>query len=335
VVHYQHRLFRKLITDTALKNHEGLAGFISFLNLRYYCKTCLQSSPDIGKPVAGISMSHTATTTPDSVAAQVNNLDVKVSDIGQQLSDLKQVIATLAAKSTAAIDITNAPSASSSTSSTSSVALSYAAAAAKDIKQVVKDAVNETIKRQQSASREQATIAIYGLPEKDHDRTDFTAITTALGCNVKVISMMRIGRPVEISASSSTSRPRPLKVELATCLQRDSLLSVAKQLKADKSTSKIYISQWLSKDEQATLKTTRQHCRQLNDRTPRLADGKSAFIVVNGTVKERLPDGKLRRVRVHDDVKHGDKPDASPVINDNSTSAPAAGYLHRCSLSGT
>ena len=113
-------------------------------------------------------MSNTATTTPDSVAAQVNNLDVKVSDIGQQLSDLKQVIATLAAKSTAAIDITNtnAPSASSSTSSTSSVAMSYAAAAAKDIKQVVKDAVNETIKRQQSASREQATIAIYGLRKR-------------------------------------------------------------------------------------------------------------------------------------------------------------------------
>lgn len=205
--------------------------------------------------------------------------------------------------------------------------MSYAAAAAKDIKHVVKDAVNETIKRQQSACREQVTIAIYGLPEKDHDRADFTAITTALGCNVKVVSMMRIGRPIEISASSSTSRPRPLKVELATCLQRDSLLAVAKQLKAEKSTSKIYISKWLSKDEQATLKTARQHCRQLNDRTPRLADSKLAFVVVNGGVKERLPDGKLRRVRVHDDVKHGDKPDAPTVINDSSTSAPAVGYL--------
>lgn len=146
------------------------------------------------------------------------------------------------------------------------------------------------------------------------------------GCKVHAVSLAHIDQKALSSSAATASRSRPLKVQLVDPLQRDKLLAAAKQLKADKSTSHIRISRWLSKEEQVMSKYARQRCSQLNDITPRLADGKLAFIVFNNEVKERLPYGKLKRVP--DVAENNSKSSSSPAQSSDSCSPqPAASMV--------
>lgn len=308
----------KIATDTALKNHEGLAGFIGFLNLRYYCKACLQSSPDIGKPLAGISMSHTATTTPDSVAAQVNNLEVKVSDIGQQLSDLKQVIATFAAKSTAAVDmptqgmvdvkksiaaldsklqalhesIANPQAGKCEASISNSQVpkecrpLTYASAISAD---VVKSVVSETIKEQQKVNTANASLVVKGFPEEGNDYVQLLDMFQYLYCKCDVISPTRIG-----NQDYSKSKMRPIKVVLSQASNASVILRRAKQLSYNEYYESTFISRWVPDEKMLLFRRQRD---ALNQEHPANKNGRKQFAISSGEIKQRDSKGRLQTYR--------------------------------------
>ncbi len=102
--------------------------------------------------------------------------------------------------------------------------------------------------------------------------------------NTNVIRMARIGQstsqsPASAAAGTST-QPLRLKVELATRVKSDKLLEVAKMLKKDQRWSKVYVTQWLSKEEVANVRSLRQRCHQLNNKSQSLADGRNRSLLL-------------------------------------------------------
>ena len=97
--------------------------------------------------------------------------------------------------------------------------VSYAQALSKDISNVVKTTVVDSLKIQRQFDRVALSIVIFGLPEKKDDLNKVKYILNILECCSTVVNFVRLESPPESSASSlkkSTPKGRPLYVELSS-----------------------------------------------------------------------------------------------------------------------
>jgi hypothetical protein len=229
----------------------------------------------------------------------ISDLSSKVQDIATSIKSICvcQAAPTLISK-TAEIGITSADAASCPSADSKSIAsnqASYAHVLTKDLSEVIKSTVAESIKSQQQSNRILSSLVIHGFPEKGDDFRDVQNLLKSLNCNDNIISLCRIGRP-PVSSSGNTApqvKCRPLKIELRSAADCSYILSRTKLLKKDASTSNIFISQWMSRSELEKVKLLRQKCRELNKDCVPDGSGRLPFMVISGKLMMRNKNGEL------------------------------------------
>ena len=132
--------------------------------------------------------------------------------------------------------------------------MSCAGVAANDIRQGVVATAHEIMKKQRNEERALASVAVYGQPECSNDRADVNSVCFSIGCNVRIISMVLIGKPCQHQSALTRTQPRLLKVKLSRQGDRDKLLDAAKKLKGYQRYSQISISPWFAKADYAAIK---------------------------------------------------------------------------------
>jgi hypothetical protein len=182
--------------------------------------------------------------------------------------------------------------ASSCNKATVTPGLSYAGIVTKDLHQVVQKTVTDVLK---SEERNLATVAVHGLPDSGRDRDALHEILSDAGCNVNIVSTVRIGKLSTLSSPSSAkvTRPRLLKVVLASLAERDRFILAVSKAARSKMPNGIFASQWLSKEDFAKVKALRLRCRELNNKEVAGPSGKMPFVVISGRLMKRSTDGKL------------------------------------------
>ena len=145
----------------------------------------------------------------------------------QEFSNVKQSIEELGKKATSIlqvvqqpIDYSTAPSLPGAGTSINSSGQykSYSEALSKNISDVIKISVADSIKSQKKAEADESSLAVYGLPEEGDDSKKVRDVLTAIGChNFQAVIMMRIGRfPTLNSTRPASTKGRPFNLLLTS-----------------------------------------------------------------------------------------------------------------------
>ena len=220
---------------------EWLNGFIKHAGLQYMCQVCAanigntQSSAGSGNP-RGNSLA-------SSDNKQISILRDEISAIGKRVDNLQSnILAKIqslvdALSTTPAFTGYAAVDDAAKAKSPSSGSLLYVSAVTKNLHETVKTAVAETICKQCIDERTNATMSVHGLAERGHDYDDLHDMLSQLRCKAKVVGCVRFSHAVKSSdenkQSDVSSKPRLLKVELQSSIEKDNLLVAAKKLKAN------------------------------------------------------------------------------------------------------
>ena len=93
--------------------------------------------------------------------------------------------------------------------------ISYSAAVNKDLSDVVKSAMTESISCQRENNKASYTIAIYSLSERKTDQKDIYGSLLKIGSEATICNS-RIGRMKQTMANEANNKvkPRPIRIEL-------------------------------------------------------------------------------------------------------------------------
>ena len=200
----------------ARNNLEWIKDFVTCTGLRYRCPTCQQDARVSSALPSRKSQPGNSTDNLDTNEAkgkfttQVNNLQDTISDISQQLANLQRTVALLVPTEAQSAPLSSLPPAKQS----------YAAATS-DLTKAVKTAVNESIREQRAADREQKLVAIYNLRKCGDDVKNISELCEYTDCNVHVVKAIRIGQ------QPKKSPPRLLRVELSSAAEKSCLLKAS------------------------------------------------------------------------------------------------------------
>ena len=100
----------------------------------------------------------------------------------------------------------------------------------------------------------------------------------------------RLGKPPSAGQHTSSQLSRPIKVQLKSAIDKNWVVSNAKELARASGNSSIRIAQLLTFAELDNLKKLRQDCSSLNMSSSKLSNGKSRYLVINGRIMQRLDD---------------------------------------------
>ena len=165
----------------------------------------------------------------------------------------------------------------------------YASAVSMNIKEAVKLAVDETMKRYEI--EDQACVTIYGMPESGHDYTDVSKLFNKMKAKVHVVKILRVGK-----LSNSKSSGGKTFLRLRSEAEHNVFLAMAKGLKDDTKSQSIRIVLWLACSELDKVKILRQQCQQMNDQSTAIINGNKPYVVINGRLMIRSIDDKLGKV---------------------------------------
>ena len=328
---------------SASKNSiEWHIAFISQCGLRYMCKACseselvlqtgnsltsslglsnesdVRSMSSLGntlKPNSGNSHIQVDVAAVDSLTALITHMDKKLEQFRIELlaqSAAPCSINDLSSKSSYAgavsRDLTSNIINSADNSSSDVKSKSFSEAISSNLSDVVKSAMVETIRHHEATQRDGASVAIHNLKEFGSDVNDVRELLDFIGCNAKIIRIVRIGQQVKAS-----KKCRLLKVELQSTSDKDMMLQLAKYLREDPTTRDIFITPWLRPEELSKLKKLQEQCRILNEKSPKLKGGWKRFIIISGKLMERLANGKLKIVR---EKKDGESDQSTSRLDD-------------------
>jgi hypothetical protein len=163
----------------------------------------------------------------------------------------------------------------------------------KSFKEAVQQAVATSIKQQSNKTRDKASVVVHGLPENKQDSRDVAAMLRAMSINCVPVTGFRMGQPPK---AVSTGRPRPLKVIFGSQDDKFAVLRAARHLRDSREFCAVHISTYLSADEMNKVKAKRAECERLN-RECGCHSSPRKYVVIDGDIKERGPDGKLKAYR--------------------------------------
>jgi hypothetical protein len=308
-----------------LKNKlDWLREFIKQAHLYYICSNCSSNKPTMADTITATQLNHSSLQLHSdqdiiNMKQSISDMAIKISDVLSNMNALRsELISKLAVfvdGTTATTDPSNCANPNQSSAGTDKPSCrppSYASILSKDISEVVKSTVAESLKSQQRLDKEKSAVVVYGLPEKSDDLKSAQDVLAAIGYTGMIVKAFRIGKQKATSASTAfhtgTSAVRPLKLELYGPTECKYLLSRASLLRNIQPFKHIRINQWLSRAELDSLKELRDKCRKLNSESSfSSADGKSPYVVISGRLMKRATDGKLcpagKDVTITADVK--------------------------------
>ena len=164
----------------------------------------------------------------------------------------------------------------------------YAAVTTANIPEVVKSAVETTLKSQRINDQIECSLAFYNVPEGTNDNVEVSEIWKLMECAIKIVSIKRIGQK-----KKELKTLRPIKIILNSRYGRDFVLMQVKDLK-NSSKSYIRIGKWLSSDDQSKIKDMRRRCEELNNSAPKRPDNKHLFVLVSGKIMKSSVDGSFK-----------------------------------------
>ena len=218
-----------------------------------------------------------------------------INQIGQQMVELQRYLQSsvqfFAPPELSAVKVDK--SAASATQPAISPPPTYASMVTKTITESVSKAVAANIRSHEAAARDRASAVFFGVSEMKRDSQDVTDILKAVAVSCLHIAAVRLGRR---DSNAPADQPRPLKVIFGNATDRESVLGAAKKLKGHTLFGKVRISRFLSDDEMSKLKETRTQCKQMNEGV----EGQKPYIVINGRIMKKQPDGKLQPVHQND-----------------------------------
>ena len=155
-----------------------------------------------------------------------------------------------------------------------------------DLPNVVKTVVTQTMKEQREVARDDASVAVYGLPERSRDLHDLNEYFSELNCKVDITDCRRIGYP------KTAKSARLVKVTFRSVAMRDQLLSAYKAL-CRNYCSDVRLAPWLCQSEANKLRDLRKRCGELNAAAKTSGNDKPPYIVISGRLMKRSAHGKL------------------------------------------
>lgn len=270
----QYKLFLDNGNDGPKNRPDWLLKFINYAALGYRCKACIDSIRTVPpKP---------ETMDTCRFEAAIANLDAKIQSIQDSMAKLSLPTSC------------DAPKPHHST---------YAQAVSADD---VKTAVAEVIQKQQRIVADKCCIVVYGFPEEGNDSAQLSDMLDFLGCSEIIFHYSRIGW-----LSHHTSKIRPVKLELNSVNNASLILSRANHLKDDEFYAGVRLCKWLSDEEMKATKQRRLECQMLNKQHPCDQAGQKSFVVIDGAIMRRGPNGRLQPYR-----------QPKPVPNVTSSSQP-------------
>jgi hypothetical protein len=143
------------------------------------------------------------------------------------------------------------------------------------------------MKEQQQVLADKCCIAVYGFPEEGSDETQLEDMLYYLGCSGMMFHYSRIGK-------NTDNKTRPIKLELCSLNDKNIVLSRSSRLRDDNYYWGVRLSKWLSDAEVKSLNQQRRRCNELNMQHPSNKSDRRQFVVIDGVIKRRGPDGQLR-----------------------------------------
>ena len=279
-------------------SNEWIYGFISHSGLRYTCQECKLMSRAItnsdntcGKFPSDLNTVKQAIADCDSKITKIdNNLNVFQNAISAKLcsllNDIQATTSSALFQTGSLADLSQTEKSEATTDKVCKPIGSYADAMIANITGVVKSTLTDGFKEQHKVCRDSASLVIYGLNEEGQDHRYVSMLFSELNCKLSFNLCSRLGR-------ATSSRARPLKVEMHSVADRDKIIVAFIKLQRTHS-SDLRIAKWLQKEELDKIKKLRERCCELNDKACALPNGKKPYVVISGRIRVRTQDGKLR-----------------------------------------
>ena len=274
-----------------LKNRiEWLYNFTTFSSLIYHCKTCaakgtifneLQTvTKDYEKSISALDARMSKDI--QNVKQSIEALDIKLSNIltsislcngGDGNSKTKQLTSTNVNDSIKVTSCTGLPA-----------SITYAQIMTKNISDVVKTAVADSMRKQRKNDSDRSSIVLFGLQERKEDLKKVKLVLDPVGCDSKVVKIARLGASLDKSQhqpnGKNSEKQRPLKVELSSEADSRYVLMHSKLLKSNPKFAKV-------------RKTVRIKCDELNKNCSADENGRKPFVVWSSKIMKRDSNGKF------------------------------------------
>ena len=174
----------------------------------------------------------------------------------------------------------------------------YAQIMTKNISDVVKTTVADSMRKQRKNDSDRLSIVLFALQEGEEDLKDIKLVLDTVGCDSKVVKLVRLGCFIgQISTSTkwkkNLEKQRPLKVELSSEADSRYVLMHSKLLKSHPKFAKVWINQYLSRDELDKIKTMRIKCEEFNKNCSADENGRKPFVVWSSKIMKRNKNGKF------------------------------------------
>jgi hypothetical protein len=187
--------------------------------------------------------------------------------------------------------------------------LTYAQAAVSTA--AVKSAVSEAIQEQQKAASDKSSVVVFGFPDEGDDYKHLREMLDFLDCRCIITHHSRVG--------FANNRVRPIRLELKSANDAKLVLARAKHLRADEYYAGVFINKWLSETEMKLVREKRRECDNLSKDYPSSHHGRKPFVVVSGTIMQRLSNGRLQAYHPRKNSGNDVTQAAKPSSQGNST----------------
>ena len=166
----------------------------------------------------------------------------------------------------------------------------------KNISDVVKTTVVDSMRKQRKNDSDHSSIVLFGLQE-GKDIKEVKLVLDTVGCGCKVVKIARLGASLDKSQhqpnGKNSEKQRSLKVELSSEADSRSVLMHSKLLKSNPKFAKVWFNQYLSQDEMDKIKTTCIKCEELNKNSSADENGGKPFVVWSIKIMKRDSNGKF------------------------------------------
>ena len=135
---------------------------------------------------------------PPAMKTEVSSTQASLDNLRQQIDSVGQKMGTLQSEMAAKLDSVGSVTGLISVKTAADISSkekpsTFASAVTSNLSSIVKSTVASTFKEQRREDRDKATIVKYGLVEDMNDVIDAKEILLAIGCDLQVLSFVRLG----------------------------------------------------------------------------------------------------------------------------------------------
>ena len=230
-----------------------------------------------------------------NVKQSIEALDVKLSNILTSISLRNGGDGNSKTKQLTSTDVNDSIKVTSCTGLPAST--TCAQIMTKNISDVVKTTVADSMRKQRRNDIDRSFIVLFGLQEGQEDLKEVKLVLDTVGCDSKVVKIARLGTSLDKSQhqpnGKNSEKQKPLKVELSSEADSRYVLMHSILMKSNPKFAKVWINQYLSRDEMNKIKTMLIKYEELNKNCLADENGRKPFVVWSSKFMKRNSNGKF------------------------------------------